>query len=71
MKSLKEHEENVQEVLIILMQRCFSKQAKEGTINIDKHINTSHFLHTHTNTLKTYSETKNKQQNNCYTQQKP
>lgn len=35
MKSLKEHEENVQEVLIILKQRCFSKQAKEGTTDIN------------------------------------
>lgn len=40
MMSLKEHEENVQEVLNILMQRCFSKQAKEGTIDVDKYINT-------------------------------
>lgn len=40
MKSLKGHEENVQEVLIILMQRCFSKQAREGMVDIDKHINT-------------------------------
>lgn len=29
MKSLQQYEENAQEVLIILVQKCFSKQAKE------------------------------------------
>ena len=60
MKLLKEHKTNVQEVLIILMQRCFSEQAKEEKMDIFKYINTGTFF-TYTYTLKTYSETKDQQ----------
>lgn len=49
MKLLGEHEANVQEVVIILMQTCFSEQVKEEKMDIFKYINTSTFFtHAHT-----------------------